>query len=364
MAKKHHPDKGGDPEKFKEIGEAYGVLSDPQKRQIYDELGKAGLEGGAGPGNVPEGFSTADLLSQLFGMGGRSAPADVVFELQVPLEDLYGGRTLPLNLRSPGQEERILEVTIPAGAVEGQRIVLPGEAHDGRADIVLVLRQKKHRVFTRRNGDLLVKVEVSLASALTGWEVEVETLDKRTIKVVGEPGDLLSEGAVRVVPGEGMPILGGGRGRMDGDASPARHGRLFLLFSVRYPRKLRLGPGERDQLKAILEGKPVRGTSKRRFQDRAESSGADRDAEEEPESSEASEEDAGSRTGIHATLSSFGASGAEEAEDATRSSAFGFGGPQFGGRPGGAFPGVFEQFFGPGGGGGGGGGGGTWHFGF
>lgn len=66
-ALKHHPDKGGDPELFKDLTHAYEVLSDSNKRAIYDQAGKAGLEGGGGMGG---GMDPQDLFSQLFGGGG------------------------------------------------------------------------------------------------------------------------------------------------------------------------------------------------------------------------------------------------------------------------------------------------------
>uniref|UniRef100_A0A7S1XTA5 J domain-containing protein n=1 Tax=Phaeomonas parva TaxID=124430 RepID=A0A7S1XTA5_9STRA len=328
LAMKHHPDKGGDPEKFKEIGEAYEVLSDPGKRRIYDQVGKAAMEAGAGAAGAEE-MSTADILSQLFGMGGarQSAPQDLLFELQVTLEDLYAGRTLPLNVRMPGQGERVVEALIPAGAVDGQRVVLPGEAHDGRADIVLILRQRRHRVYSRRNADLMLKVEVPLSMALTGWEVEVETPDGRRVPVSGAPGDIVSDGAVRVVPGEGMPVL-----RPDGapvEGTP-RHGRLFLVFSVRFPTKLRLGPTQQAQLRALLEGRTLSGLPPLQEEE---------EEEEEPKEKSKPKDGRKPTVAVKGTLATFGASGAAEAEAATAR-----GNNPFGAGPRGA--GVFEQFFG------------------
>jgi len=109
MAIKNHPDKGGDPEKFKEISGAYEVLSDPEKRQIYDEYGeealKEGMGGGGGPGGNP-----FDIFENLFGGnpfggdprrgrgGGRRKGEDVVHPLKVGLNDLYNGVTKKLSL--------------------------------------------------------------------------------------------------------------------------------------------------------------------------------------------------------------------------------------------------------------------------
>jgi len=98
-ALKYHPDKGGDPEKFKEITTAYEVLSDPEKRKLYDQYGKEGLEehGGYGHSNAE------DIFSMFFG-GGRRGPQgpkrgeDIVHQLKVSLEDLYNGKTCKLAI--------------------------------------------------------------------------------------------------------------------------------------------------------------------------------------------------------------------------------------------------------------------------
>lgn len=107
LAIKHHPDKGGDPEKFKEIGQAYDVLSDPEKKQVYDEYGEdalkegmgAGGGGGADPFNIFESF----FGGSPFGGGGRSRRGprkgeDVAHPLKLSLEDLYKGITKKLSL--------------------------------------------------------------------------------------------------------------------------------------------------------------------------------------------------------------------------------------------------------------------------
>lgn len=101
MAMKHHPDKGGDEATFKAISEAYDVLSDPEKRDLYDKYGKEGVEQGGGGGR-----SADDIFSMFFGGGGRgrgrpSGPQkgeDVVHPLKMTLENLYCGRTVKLSI--------------------------------------------------------------------------------------------------------------------------------------------------------------------------------------------------------------------------------------------------------------------------
>lgn len=100
-ALKHHPDKGGDPEKFKEFSQAAEVLMDEEKRELYDKYGKEGLEEGGGGGGNAE-----DVFAQFFGGGGggRRGPRgpqkgeDIVHNIKVSLEDLYNGKTARLAI--------------------------------------------------------------------------------------------------------------------------------------------------------------------------------------------------------------------------------------------------------------------------
>ncbi|GIL76075.1 hypothetical protein Vretimale_5701 [Volvox reticuliferus] len=101
LALKMHPDKGGDPEKFKEINEAYEVLKDPKKRDIYDQHGEDAIKEGMGSGG---GGGMTDLFAEMFGMGGgrgrqrERKSEDVVHKLQVSLEDLYKGGSKKLSM--------------------------------------------------------------------------------------------------------------------------------------------------------------------------------------------------------------------------------------------------------------------------
>lgn len=100
-ALQHHPDRGGNADKFKEINKAYEVLSDPQKRALYDEGGEEALTEGGGGG--PGGMDIFDLFGGGFGGGGRRGPRvrrgeDVVFPLKVTLEDCYNGVAKKLRL--------------------------------------------------------------------------------------------------------------------------------------------------------------------------------------------------------------------------------------------------------------------------
>mmetsp|Transcript_60867 Transcript_60867/g.170190 ORF Transcript_60867/g.170190 Transcript_60867/m.170190 type:complete len:430 (+) Transcript_60867:16-1305(+) len=109
LALKNHPDKGGDPEKFKEISAAYDILSDEEKRSTYDKYGLEGLEGQMGG----EGHSAEDIFSMFFGGGGGGRRSrgpqkgeDIVHSIKASLEDLYNGKTvrLAISRNKPCQE--------------------------------------------------------------------------------------------------------------------------------------------------------------------------------------------------------------------------------------------------------------------
>ncbi|RHY63694.1 hypothetical protein DYB35_006476 [Aphanomyces astaci] len=148
LALKNHPDKGGDPELFKDITVAYEVLSDPEKRELYDKYGEEGLQQGGGGGHPG-----ADIFSQMFGGGGGRPRGpqrgeDLTHPLKVSLEDLYNGKTVKLAKK------------------------------------------------------------ISLVEALTGFETIVEHLDGRHLHVKTVAGDVIKPNQFKAVHGEGMPQHG------------------------------------------------------------------------------------------------------------------------------------------------------------
>ncbi|HWP42922.1 MAG TPA: DnaJ C-terminal domain-containing protein [Blastocatellia bacterium] len=271
LARKHHPDVNpGDKtaeEKFKEINEAYAVLSDPEKRSRYDQLGANWKEGteftpppgweGAqfdfgdlfGGGRGPTGFS--DFFESLFGgmRGARTGRAgtgfamrgrDVEAEISLTLEDAHRGGTrtitLPLNetcrecggsgmkgdqvcsaCRGAGlvRREKTLDVTIPAGVRDGSIIRLAGQGEPGAGnappgDLYLRVRLLPHPLFKPvGDDDLQIELPVSPWEAALGAKVTVPTLDG-TVEMTIPPG---TQGGRRLrLRGQGLNRRGGGRG--------------------------------------------------------------------------------------------------------------------------------------------------------
>jgi curved DNA-binding protein len=300
LARKHHPDVNKDaPEaeaRFKALNEAYDVLSDPEKRKLYDQLGAdwdkyqgTGASGadpfaahrGAGRGGVrfeyrgdPQdlsGFSDffrtffadgvgeqeprprtrtrraprpaasapslEDMLSGIAGNGAfegmridygdgpgqphQSAPVpSPEGHIEVTLEEVASGTHRVVQIGP-----RKLEVQIPPGVADGQRIRLPRTATEGLPDATLVVAVRRHPVFTRNGTDLSRELPVTLGEALLGGEVPVETLAGKTLLLRIPEGT--QNGRTFRLSGQGLP-----RFREDG------RGDLYLKVRVVLPTGL------------------------------------------------------------------------------------------------------------------------------
>lgn len=272
LARKHHPDvaKTKDAgERFKEISEAYEVLSDPEKRQRYDTLGPdwqryaQAAPGGAGSGVHVEHGDLGDLgdfsdfFRTVFGdlggrRGGRGAGfgaeewvgarrprrgEDVQANVEITLEEAFGGtrRTFALELDEPcpacrgaghvkGQpcatchgggwqrSRRQVDVKIPAGVRSGQRVRVSGEGAGGagaRGDLYLAVTVTPHSLFERRGDDVHVSLPITAPEAALGTTLEVPTLKGRVSMKVPPAA---SSGRTFRLPGYGMPRVKGGGG--------------------------------------------------------------------------------------------------------------------------------------------------------
>lgn len=298
LARQYHPDVNSEPdaeERFKEINEAYAVLSDAERRAAYDRYGHAGVRGPGGTTDFTVDFSDfADIFGDLFGFGGfgrtsrrtRNAPrrgADLQYRLELTFEEAVFGvekeieitrdevcatcqgsgaepGTSPVRcstcngngevrqvrqtilgsmvqvstcptcngsgetIASPchtcqgrGLERRTRKkvVNIPAGVDNGTQIRLAGEGQPGvnggpNGSLYVAVQVKSHKFFRRRDNDVLLDLDINIAQATLGAEVEIPTVDgKATLKIPGgtQPGKVLR------MRGKGVPHLrSNGRG--------------------------------------------------------------------------------------------------------------------------------------------------------
>ncbi len=286
LARELHPDQNpGDAAaeaRFKEVGEAYAVLSDPEQRKQYDAIramagggarfsagpggaGAPGFEdlfgglfgGGAAGGPGPRvrysttgGGGFEDILGGLFGGGagggafratrGPQRGQDIEASTTLPFRHAVEGATVTLSV-----EGRRVTARIPAGVRDGQRIRLRGKGRPGEnggpaGDLVIAVHVEPHPVFALDGRDLRITVPVTFAEAALGADIDVPTLDGGTVRVKVPPGT--PSGRTLRVRGRGVRVRGKGAGEHpDGD----------LLVTVQVAVPQRLSAAAREAVRAF-----------------------------------------------------------------------------------------------------------------
>lgn len=275
LAIKYHPDKNpGDKQaedKFKEISEAYAVLSDPEKRQQYDTFGSSGFKQRYSQEDIFRNFDLNDILRQFgfggnfrsgggstfhtsgFRSGGGGSPFDNIFgnagmgggcagcgpqpvkggdltyEMTVSLEDVLHGAEKTISLRQGGQTQNV-SVKVPKGIEDGKRLRLGGKGAPSPSggpagDLYLKIHVAEHPVFQRAEDDLVVEHRIPFSQACLGTTIAVTTLDNKKFNVKVPPG-VQQEAKLRI-KGHGLP------------AGPIGHrGDLLVKIAVRIPKTL------------------------------------------------------------------------------------------------------------------------------
>lgn len=237
LAAQHHPDRGGDTNRFQEIQAAYDTLSDPDKRAQYDNPQPQGFQFNFG-GGFPGGFGS--IFEQHFGPGhpfgdmfGRQMPRNrnLNLNVQLTLEECYTGKELMANVTLPNGREQVVEIKIPPGVDEGVTLRLAGMGEDTipnapRGDLhvnIIVIPNPKWR---RQGIDIVKIVELNCLEAILGKTIQVETLGKSTLEINIKPGT--QPGQMLSINGHGMPSL----------QDPRIKGKLLLEIQVIVPTNL------------------------------------------------------------------------------------------------------------------------------
>mgnify|MGYP000913802045 CR=1 FL=1 len=284
LARKYHPDVNKEPgaeDKFKEVNEAYQVLSDAEKRRKYDQFGSqwqqyqtsggqpGGFDwgpwqqssggrtsyrtvspdefndifGGMGGSGSTSGFGGfSDFFETLFGGGGfgssysgqtrQTQPRrqDMEYEIDLSLHEAYTGTRRTLQF----EDGRKIEATIPPGVKTGSKVRLGGQA--GGADLFLKINILPDPVFKRKGDDLFMEVPVDLYTAILGGEVGINTMT-RTIRLTIPEGS--DSGKRFRLKGLGMPTI----------KDPTRFGNLYVTIQVTIPKNLTAA--EKDKFREI-----------------------------------------------------------------------------------------------------------------
>lgn len=285
LARKHHPDAGGDEAKFKEINEAYEVLSDEKKKQLYDQYGTAnenqipwGGAGGAGgygygyddifggAGGTTYTYSTggggfadidwSDILNSIrsgegafgtdwdFGANRARKGQDMSVTLDVTFDEAFKGTTKKVTVRIPGKSEAdTIEVKVPEGARDGGRLRYKGRGGLGEnggpaGDLLITTRIKAHPYFKRDKADVIIDLPINIAEAALGTSIVVPAPDGTKVRVKIPAGT--QDGKILTIKGKGAKDIK--------QKSADAFGNLKIKVQVKVPTDM-----NEDQTKAMEE---------------------------------------------------------------------------------------------------------------
>ena len=270
LALKYHPDRNkgdkGAEEKFKDVSEAYAVLSDPEKRKQYDMFGADGFNRKYSQEEIFRDFDLGSIFREFgFGGGGRGQNIfthmfggsgetqfrggspfgsqygefqsrqqprkgqDLVYELPVSLEEAFTTSNKVISYQVGGQQNHV-SVKVPAGIFTGKKLRLRGKGQPSpyggpSGDLFIQIKVLDHPLFKRDGDDLILKREITFSEAALGTEIEVTTIDNKTLRLKITPGTQNS--AKFRLKGYGMPHMNS-KGRGD----------TYVQVTIKVPKKL------------------------------------------------------------------------------------------------------------------------------
>ncbi len=239
LAMKHHPDRGGDQAKFKEISVAYEALTNPEKKRIIDMGGDPHAQpgmGGFNQGPFEFHFGSGDLndLFGNFGFGFGQRPMQrnksLNINVEITLEDVLKGKEIDAEIGVPNGAKKIINISIPPGVEHGQQIRYEGMGDNSiknmrPGDLIVNIHVRPHRTFRRSGADIITEHTISVWDAILGTTLSVTTLDGRQLDITVPPGT--QPETVLSCNGYGLPHL---RARVKGN--------LLIKIKIEIPKNL------------------------------------------------------------------------------------------------------------------------------
>jgi DnaJ-class molecular chaperone len=276
LSLKYHPDKnGGEDSKFKEINEAYSILSDPNQRENYDMRMSNGLNQGQGQG-MPMPFNPEDIMNMFFGMSGGGVPGmqipsmfqggnvhifrngipvnvmqkpiPIIKTLEISLDEAYTGCKKPIEIERWVQDNNIkhieketIYVTIPRGIDENEIIALRDIGNvlsdTNKGDVKINIKILNNTSLIREGLNLIYHKTLTFKESLCGFTFDLPYLENKLFKINNNTGVVIQNGYRKIIPELGM-------------SRDEHKGNLIIQFNVVYPEKIT--DEQIEKLKLIL----------------------------------------------------------------------------------------------------------------
>ena len=253
LAAKHHPDAGGDAEKFKEINEAYNTLKDPQKKQMYDQYGTADPHqmGGNPFGNFHFEGDMQDLFSTMFGQGfGRRTQfrnKDIRIGYRISLIDVYTGTGATISYKLPSGKTEIVDVKIPAGVKNNDQVRIEGYGDNSipnapRGNLIIQLAINNPAGWRRDGDNIYTERTVDVFDLMLGKKITITTPEQKNISLNIPAGT--NNGVTMSITGHGLPQV-----------NTNRRGNLYVKINAITPK---LTKDELTKIQEIKNGIDLR----------------------------------------------------------------------------------------------------------